>query len=481
MARSKTDGRPLGLAAWLVILSAAAVPAAAPLQDFPAAREAARTRGVPLAVCVHGAAWQQASRTFLEQVWRSEALASALDEPIVLAEIGIGQALDDAETKRQAERTQGWDPKPVHTFPAVQMFAADGRLLRTIAGEEFLTIAATPAAVAAELDRVAAAGRRRAELLALLQGLKERPEEFRRQFLLLCELPIDTQPEDLALLKAADPEDSLGLAGPLAFGGWNFIRETAGRAADGVTDEELAAIDRMLANEHYAPGQRALLWCGKGMLLAAAGRAAEAWEAYQAGQRADPDGANGKATLRHGHRTVGQILRVGPDPDSPLAARLTGGNLTADPRVTIRPSSCDPVFDDPDGHASLCRGAMRGECAFHSRDEAEPFVVIDLGELCRVEAVEVRNRGGQAQRAAGLTLWVSADGEDWRQCWQAADVRTDWMIDLTGAEGGGASARYLKLGLPAGQRGILHLRAVNAFGRRGDDDGDDRSVKPRGR
>ena len=470
MAASKTDGRPLVVAALLVALAATPLPAAAPLRSFPAAREAAGARGVPLAVCVHGAQWHQASRAFLEKVWRSEALARELDEPVVLAEIGVGQALDEAETKKQADETEGWDPGPVRTFPAVQVFAADGRLLRTIGGAEFLAIADSPAAVAAAIDRVAAAARRRAELRTLLEGLKERPEEFRRQFLLLCELPLDPQPEDLALLKAVDPDDTLGLAGPLQFGGWNFIRETAGRAADGVTDDELAAIDRMLANDLYAPGQRAILWCGKGMLLAAAGRAAEAWEAYREGQRADPDGPNGKAVLRHGHRTVGRILRVGPDPDSPLAARLTGGNLSADPRVTIRLSSRDPAYDDPDGHASLCRGAPR-EYAFHTTDEAGPFVVIDLGDPCHVEAVEVLNRGSNAQRAAGLTLWLSPDGEVWRECWQATDVRQDWMIDLTAVEGGGLPARYLKLGLPAGQRGMLHLRAVNVFGRRGDRDG----------
>lgn len=91
----KTD-RLLTLAASLVILSATALPAAAPLQDFPAAREAARTQGVPLAVCVHGGQWQQASRTFLEKVWRSDALAHELDGQVVLAEIGIGQSLDEA-------------------------------------------------------------------------------------------------------------------------------------------------------------------------------------------------------------------------------------------------------------------------------------------------------------------------------------------------------------------------------------------------
>lgn len=306
---------------------------------------------------------------------------------------------------------------------------------------------------------------RPAELTAALEDLKGRPAEFRREFLLLRQLPLDVQPEDRALLEAADPHDELGLAGPLDFGGWNFIRETAGRAADGVTEAELDAVDSMLANDHYSGGQRALLWCGKGMLLAAAGRADDAWEAYQAAHRADPDGPDGRAALRHGHRTVGQALRVGPDPDSPLAAKLKGGNLTTDPRTTITLSSRDPAYDDPAGHDSLCRGPLR-EFAFHSQDEPGPFVVVDLGERCRVEAVEVLNRVSNAQRAAGLTLWVSDDASAWRQAWQAADVTQHWMVDLTGAEGGGMMARYLKLGLPDGQRGMLHLRAVNAFGRR---------------
>lgn len=140
-----------------VSLALAAVPA---FQAFPPAREAAARSGVPLVVCVHGASWQRASRTFVEEVWRSAALRRSLREQMVLGEVGIGQALDEQARQQQGVETKGWNDKTVKTFPALQFYSPDGHLLRTIAGEEFFAMGKTPETVAAQLDRSLPLGHR---------------------------------------------------------------------------------------------------------------------------------------------------------------------------------------------------------------------------------------------------------------------------------------------------------------------------------
>lgn len=439
------------------------------IREFPAAQEAAARLNLPLVVCVHGASWQRASRTFLDDVWQSSALRRELRERIVLAEIGIGQNLDEDAKKQQAERTRHWNSKTVRTFPALQLYSPDKRLLRTISGNDFYAIWDSPELVAAELNTLAQAVVQRQQLVTALRSLQQRPAEFVRLFERLQQLPLDPQADDLAMLKAVDPDDTFGLVEPLGFTGWEFVRQTTADLADGVDEEAVVTLDRMLANERYRPSQQCLIWCAKGMVLAAAGRPEAAWEAYRSGFLVDPEGPNGRAVLRHGHRTVGKSLRVGPSPDAPLTARLTGGSLTADGKAVFTLSSRDPVHDDPQKHASLFAGPLQ-DFAFHTESESGPWVAVDLGEVCRVEAVEVSNRNPHSDRAAGLTLRVSADGRTWKQCWQADTVAAEWLIDLTGSAAGYEPARFLKLGLPPTTSGILHLRAVNVYGLRPGDE-----------
>jgi hypothetical protein len=434
-------------------------------QAFPPAREAAARGGVPLVVCIHGTAWQRASRAFVEDVWRSAALRRSLREQVVLAEIGIGQALDEQARQRQGEQTKGWNEKTVKTFPAIQFYSPDGHLLRTIAGEDFFGMDQSPEAVAAQLDQIVKAVRTRQQLLTALQSLQGQPARFVQVFEQLQDLPLDPQQADVAMLKAVDPTNTLLLEGPQTFPGWEFIRKTTAGLADGVDDEEVAAIEQMLANTRFSPLQRCLLFCAKGMLLAAADKPQEAWDSYWSGYLLDPEGPNGRAVLRHGYRTVGRTLRVGLPPDSPLGAHLTGGNLTRTGQATFGLSSRDPTYDDPQKHSSLFAGALQ-DFAFHTSEEVSPWVVVDLGEVCRVEAIEVVNRQSNSQRAAGLSLWTSVDANRWQPEWQAPAVSSEWVIDLTSAADGYRSARYVKLGLPPGKTGVLHLRAVNVYGLR---------------
>jgi N-acetylglucosamine-6-sulfatase len=99
--------------------------------------------------------------------------------------------------------------------------------------------------------------------------------------------------------------------------------------------------------------------------------------------------------------------------------------------------------------------------AFHTAEGAEePHVVIRLDAPRRVRYVYIRNRtNGFHDRAEGLTLWLSTDGEAWEKAWQAKAVAEEWTVDL----GKLVACRYLKLGLP--RRGTLHLKRIVAFGK----------------
>ncbi len=103
------------------------------------------------------------------------------------------------------------------------------------------------------------------------------------------------------------------------------------------------------------------------------------------------------------------------------------------------------------------------EWAFHTpfKPEADqPHIIIRLKKPANLRQVAVENRRGAnfLPRSKGLTLWLSSDGNEWRQVWQAESPQAEWLIDL----GAGQQAQYLKLGLPG--KGVLHLREVVVYG-----------------
>lgn len=117
---------------------------------------------------------------------------------------------------------------------------------------------------------------------------------------------------------------------------------------------------------------------------------------------------------------------------------------------------------------TLLTGACKGAFAFHTEDEKNPSIVIDLGKEQRVTRVDVRNREGYEDRAKTLTLSVSDDGKTWKKLWLASRGEPSWKIEpeeqVNGAPVKGASARYLKLETFNDTPTALHLRSVRIFG-----------------
>ena len=117
----------------------------------------------------------------------------------------------------------------------------------------------------------------------------------------------------------------------------------------------------------------------------------------------------------------------------------------------------------------LFTGGAKGEFAFHTLNEKNPFVVIDLKSVRRVEAVAIENRAGYEERAKNLVLSASEDGKTWTRVWAAEKGETRWVAIpeamVSGASVKGVDARYLRLETNNDTPTALHLRAVTIYGR----------------
>lgn len=128
-------------------------------------------------------------------------------------------------------------------------------------------------------------------------------------------------------------------------------------------------------------------------------------------------------------------------------------------------------WDNPDHHALLLDGSDQNpEFAFHTLEERNPWLVIDLGEEIEVTGLWIENRRGFEALSAGMTISTSLDGEDWRQVWQAEDVARNWTVPITRPQAGievpGQTARYLRLSVEHDEPAYFHLRRVEVWGRR---------------
>jgi hypothetical protein len=105
-------------------------------------------------------------------------------------------------------------------------------------------------------------------------------------------------------------------------------------------------------------------------------------------------------------------------------------------------------------------------CAFHTREEKEPWVVLKLEREAEVKALDIVNRrDGSGFRAAGLTAWISRDGREWEQVWAAGDkAEARWVVPLVDAAGKGKRAAWIKLGLRSDKPQFLHLSRVTVHG-----------------
>ena len=129
------------------------------------------------------------------------------------------------------------------------------------------------------------------------------------------------------------------------------------------------------------------------------------------------------------------------------------------------PSAHDKAAD----HSKLIRGEKsdRG-IAFHTGDELNPWVQIDLGKIINVTGLVIENRPGE-RRTDGLTLSVSVDGQQWTKVWAAPTWQQVWEVSVTSTQAGaevlGRHARYLRLETKPAKPAPMLLQRVEVYGK----------------
>lgn len=106
-------------------------------------------------------------------------------------------------------------------------------------------------------------------------------------------------------------------------------------------------------------------------------------------------------------------------------------------------------------------GVMAGESSidgrFHTNDEQEPWVRLDLGEARRVHAVRIENRTNCCkERAIPLAIELSVDGENWK----VVGYRRV-LFDTIRQQFAAQQARYVRLRVD--RRSLLHLRRISVY------------------
>lgn len=99
---------------------------------------------------------------------------------------------------------------------------------------------------------------------------------------------------------------------------------------------------------------------------------------------------------------------------------------------------------------------------FHTNEQAEPYLDIDLGTVRDIDRVVVVNRHDCCyERARGLKLLLSRDGESFSAVAQRdpRSIFRRWDVSVSRTR-----ARYVRLQLPGDKR-ILHLADVRVYGR----------------
>ncbi len=124
-------------------------------------------------------------------------------------------------------------------------------------------------------------------------------------------------------------------------------------------------------------------------------------------------------------------------------------------------------YQDPERDACGANGEdLPQDYGFHTREEADPWWMVDLIEECVVEEVAIVNRVKQPQRFRTFRIETSCDGSDWtirftqsEPCDVSSDPESPWRLRFADV----FPARYLRIILLGA--GALHLRRVQVFGR----------------
>jgi hypothetical protein len=147
-------------------------------------------------------------------------------------------------------------------------------------------------------------------------------------------------------------------------------------------------------------------------------------------------------------------------PSTFLKRRAEFGRVVSATGATVTTSSTHA--GQPRNAQQLLSGSCASGFAFHTEPESNPWVTIDLGREAAITGVLVRNRTDCCQeRAAGLRLQISGDGQRWREIWKADSVQASWEIPLLGQK---LRTRYVRFDTHPEKPTPLHLQHLEIWG-----------------
>ncbi|MBO6103259.1 MAG: discoidin domain-containing protein [Opitutales bacterium] len=137
----------------------------------------------------------------------------------------------------------------------------------------------------------------------------------------------------------------------------------------------------------------------------------------------------------------------------PFKGSLVSGN------AKVSYSSVDPQWS-PKRDTLLAGGG--GAFAFHTKKEANPFLILELAGPFNITGVEILNRSDdQGSRTSPLAMYFSEDGETWSRVWGSSKCLPRWRILFENPK----RAKFVKIVLEKTE--FFHLKGLKVYGEQG--------------
>ena len=130
------------------------------------------------------------------------------------------------------------------------------------------------------------------------------------------------------------------------------------------------------------------------------------------------------------------------------------------------PYRAPPAVTTQQDAAGAVDGVKDGTYGFHTERDAEPWWQVDLEQPIPLEKIVIFNRcdGNVEDRAGRLKILLSPDGKTWTELYEHDGGKFFGQTDgkPLSVPGGGASARFVRIALPAPE--YFHLDEVEVYG-----------------
>ncbi len=136
--------------------------------------------------------------------------------------------------------------------------------------------------------------------------------------------------------------------------------------------------------------------------------------------------------------------------------------ISRDSALQLGPTMTNPTWND-NAHlllSDLPSGDL--DFAFHSaHDAVNPAITIRLPKESQLAHLWLQNRIAAQfhERAKGLAVWISKDGQKFDKVWVSEKPQPEWSIDFPA----GTTAKYVRIGIDG--QGTFHLNRAVIYGK----------------